>query len=403
MKTVEGPIEEQQVLHPRAGRASFVPRLGYEQQRLAPLLAGRGVTTTVSPLYYMAHNPELALFARGDSAMGLALDPCTHLRQLAAADRAPAFRAAPFGRDEGAFEPDYWDLSENEIAELARGPIELARARGATLVLTAFHLAGGLGTRGRELDLLLAEAGIAFFRQQRMDEPPDGAELTVRREVYATIAVRREALRTHYDRMRLADAYLELGADGLWVKIDGFGEAAARSDIRSAGSFLATLRDAGLPVVACGPGQLHLALLVNDISSSVGLGEGERFKFPAPRSKDWSGGRTHSIYHPRFLRAFRAGRYADRAFQNSACRCGLHPPKSPPKGGQIDEHAAVVRADEARDAISGERGQRREWLSAVAAMASHLGHDAEIDYTQSVALDALNAGIDEPNFDSLTG
>lgn len=395
METVKGAAEQPLELHPQAGRASFVPRLGHAQQRLAPLLSDRGVTTTVSPLYYMAHNPELALFARRDPPLGLALDPCTHLRQLPGSERAPAFRALPFGRDEAPFDPDLHRLSDVEIARLARTPVELARSRGATLVLTAFHLTGGPSTRGRQLDLLLARAGIAFFRQQRMDEPPAGAEIPIRREVYATLAVRREALGNHADRMRLADAYLALRADGLWVKIEGFDEAAARADIRAGAAFLAALRDGGVPVVSCGPGQLHLGLLVNDISSSVGLGEGERFRFPAPRSRDWSGGRARTIYHPRYLRGYRAGIHADRAFETAACRCGNHPPRRPPNRSAIEAHAAAVRADEAAEATAGERSERREWLAATAAMASHLGHDAGVDYTQSLVFETLNAGIDE--------
>lgn len=395
METVGGPVEQPLELHPQRGRASFVPRLGHGQQRLAPLLAARGVTTTVSPLYYMAHNPELALFARRDPPLGLALDPCTHLRQLPGADRAPAFRSLAFGREDAAFDPDRHQLSDVEIARLARAPLELARARGATLLLTAFHLTGGLSTRGRQLDLLLARAGVAFFEQQRMDEAPRGAEIPITRELYTTLAVRRETLRSYAEQMRLADAYLSLGADGLWVKIEGFNETAGRSDIRAAAHFLAVLRDGGLPVVCCGPGQLHLGLMVNDLSSSVGLGEGERFNLPGRRKRDWSRGRSRTIYHARYLRAYRAGLYADRAFHTSACRCGRHPSRQPPKGAAIEEHAAVIRADEAGEATTGERAERREWLAATAAMASHLGHDARVDYTQSVVFQALNAGMDE--------
>src|SRR5688572_16291665 len=53
---------EQLDLHPRADSARFIPRLGQSQQRLRPLLAARGVTIVAAPLYYMQHNPELALF-----------------------------------------------------------------------------------------------------------------------------------------------------------------------------------------------------------------------------------------------------------------------------------------------------------------------------------------------------
>lgn len=79
--------------HPTVQEPVFVPRLGHEQQRLLPAL--RRVRMTVSPLYYMIHNPELALFAAATHPLGLALDPCAHHRQLPFAARAAGFRALP--------------------------------------------------------------------------------------------------------------------------------------------------------------------------------------------------------------------------------------------------------------------------------------------------------------------
>jgi hypothetical protein len=37
--------------HPRVGEPAFIPRLGYEQQRLLPALRQRGIGMTVSPLH----------------------------------------------------------------------------------------------------------------------------------------------------------------------------------------------------------------------------------------------------------------------------------------------------------------------------------------------------------------
>jgi hypothetical protein len=352
---------------------------------------------TVSPLYFMAHNPELALFSTGDEPMGLALDPSTHLRQLPRERRAAAFRALPFGDDSQAFDPDHDGISDAQFAALATVPLELERVRGATLMLNAFHLTGAMGSRGRELDLRLAQAAIAHFRQQRMDEPPEQAIVGVRREIFATLAVRREVLRSPHELRRLADAYLALDADGFWAKIERFDERAPRADIRAAGRLLAMLGEDERAVVSCGPGQLHLGLLVNDISTSVGLAESERFRFPAHREKaEWRrGGRSRTAYHPRYLRSFAVGgQGAARAFQGSPCRCGAHGDGQPPNGPQVDEHAAIVRAVEAREALAGETVERREWLLATAAMASHLAHDVGVDFTPSVVYEALFDGID---------
>jgi hypothetical protein len=74
--------------HPTVDEPAFVPRLGHEQQRLLPALRQRGIRLTVSPLYYMTHNPELALFAAKKPPLGLALDLCAHHRQLPFDSRA---------------------------------------------------------------------------------------------------------------------------------------------------------------------------------------------------------------------------------------------------------------------------------------------------------------------------
>jgi hypothetical protein len=78
MKTVDGASGDDLDLHPRADRAMFLPRLGYGQQGLVQLLVARGVRTTVAPLYYMGHNPELSLVPIRHR-MGSVLDPCTQI------------------------------------------------------------------------------------------------------------------------------------------------------------------------------------------------------------------------------------------------------------------------------------------------------------------------------------
>jgi hypothetical protein len=356
---------------------------------------------TVSPLYYMGHNPELSLFTGFAPPLGLALDPASHLRQLPFKQRAPAFRRLPFGRCRTKFDPDSSPVSEQEYAELVTQPLDLARARGATMLLSGYHLTGSVGSRGRTLDLRIAADAVAHFRRQRMDEPPELAAVPVRREIYVVIAVSGDLLESPRERRRLAEAYLKLDADGFWVKIEGLSERSRRSLIRASGSFLGLLQEDDRPLVSDGAGHLHVALLANDISTSIGLAESERFSMPKPRD-DWTGGRRRTIYHEKYLRAYVAGEVgATRAFAGSSCRCGRHPANLAPIERAIEEHAAIVRAREAADALDGEVDERREWVLANAAMASHLAHDAGVDCTSHVGFETLFDGLDNLDADEL--
>jgi hypothetical protein len=60
----------------------------------------------------------------------------------------------------------------------------------------------------------------------------------------------------------------------------------------------------------------------------------------------------------------------------------------------VEAHAAVVRCAQAREALDGELEDRREWLLAAAAMATHIAHDAGVDYVQPVVFEELFAGLD---------
>jgi hypothetical protein len=386
--------------HPSVVAPAFIPRLGYEQQRLLPALRQRGIRMTVSPLYYMQHNPELALFAVADTPLGLALDPCAHHRQIPFAARSASFRELPYGDSATAFDPERDALDEKDFLTLAITALELQRNRNATLMLTCAHRTGLVGTRGRDFDLELARASIAHFRTQRMDEPPAYAANPTPREIYATLAVPVTLLRNTTAAIALADAYGALAADGYWVKLEGFDERAARADIRAGGEFLAHLREDGRPIVCCQAGQLHLGLLADGLSASIGLAEGEHFRFPTnwrqqTNAQGQPRGRLRSAYHPKFLRSFRLGGDAvQRAFTNADCRCGAHPVRQPPTGAQVALHAAVVRCEQAYEALNGESADRREWLLATAAMATHMAHDAGVDSTLPVVYEELFRGLD---------
>jgi hypothetical protein len=191
--------------HPRIDRPVFIPRLGYQQQRLTPLIQSLGVRLVAAPLYYTQTNGELALVP-GQRELALVLDPGTHLRQLPADQRAPSFNELSFGSDADAFDPDRDGIDDAVLERLVIDALDLQRGRGATLMLTSFHAVGRCGTRGHDLDLLLARAGVAHFRRERIDEPPEYAASLIAREIYAAIAAPIEMLRSPRERRRLADA-----------------------------------------------------------------------------------------------------------------------------------------------------------------------------------------------------
>lgn len=382
-------------LHPRAGAGDFIPFLGHQQQHLLAGLAERSVTTTASPLHYMAHNRELALFSSAESPLGLALDPMTHRRQLPPSVRGKAYRAQAHG-DGPAFDPDRDRLTLTQRRSLATGPIELQRRHGASLLITSHHLCGPCGTRGRTLDLNLAQDGIDHFASERMDRPPEHAAVRTTREIYVGLAVNEDVLRSPAQLLRLVDAYSQLDADGYWVKLAGFTHSGARAVLRRGGQLLGALSEAGRPVVCSGAGSLHSALLVADISSSIGLGEAETFSVPNLSSRRHEGPRGRLIYHPTYVRSFRADREpVTRAFAASRCRCHEHPSKQAPHGGTVDKHNVIVRVTEAEEARSGSVGERREWLRALTAMASHFAIDARVDHLSRAKIDAFLTGIDE--------
>lgn len=387
--------------HPEPGRGQFLPRLGYRQQGLLGILRERGVTTTVAPLHFLRHNPELSLIPDSRPS-GLVLDPCCQLRLLPWADRPTAFRSLGYGNDPDPYDPETARLTDDQILRLAVDPIAEARGRGGTMLLTTAHPAAGPGTRGRDLELLFAELGIAHFLAEGMREPPQFAAHGLRREIYVSIAIHARDLADRSDRARLAEVYLALEPDGLWVQIEGFHERAPDEQIRKSAAFLAALRESGKSVVSSGAGQLHLGLLAEDFSASIGLAESERFHIPAPwRRTNTNGdrrGRTRMAYNPKLHRSFRVGSADARtAFAAARCECDVHDPATPPDGLDVAKHAAVLRCEQAREALDGERDERREWVLASSAMASWAAADAGLPPEKSSATkayEALFAGLD---------
>lgn len=402
MAQIETPADEPPSCHPRTGRGQFLPRLGYGQQDLVPILRDRGITTTVVPLHFLHGNPQLSMLPV-DRPAGLVLDPCCQRRLLPWSERSSSFRSLAFGNDPEPYEPDMARLTDAQILSLSIEPVAAARERGGTLLLTAAHPAGAVGSRGRDIELLLAELGIRHFLAEGMREPPQlSGPLGTPREIYASIAVHARDLASATARRQLADAYQALAADGFWVQIEGFHERAPGDQIRNSAAFLAMLREGGRPVVSAGAGQLHLGLLAEDFPVSIGLGEGERFSVPvAWRKANGRGerrGRTRMAYHPKFHRSFRVGSEdAVTAFAAAPCECGVHPKDGPPGGLDVARHAAILRADQAVEALEGESEERREWVLASSTMASWAAADAGLPLAKAsatAASESLFEGLD---------
>lgn len=376
-------------------------RIGLGQAWLLPFLDQRGHGTAVIPLYYANSISQLSLSARPEQK-GLVLDPTTHLRELPSDDRAEAFRNLPYGGDRDPFDAETAELGDDAILELALTPPALEREGGASLVLTTYHLAGGVGTRGRDLELLLARLAVQDFRDQRHDEPPVLSPHQFSREIYATIAVPLEVLRDFGEARRLAEAYLDIPADGYWVKILGFDERARLADIAAAGHFFRCLREGRRPIVTCGAGQLYLGCLCDGLSASIGIAEGERFRYPERWRVDANGesfGRRRPVYHPRLLRSIMTGnRRLAAAFAAHPCDCGHHARHEPPIGRNRDAHAALSRIGEINDAIEGDTADRREWLMARADIAADLARDLGLERRPLVGrYQALLDGLDGVN------
>ena len=111
-------------------------------------------------------------YCRRGHQLGSVLDPCTQIRQKPWRDRAEGFRAQSFGNDAEPYEPDRARLSDEQLLRLALEPVDAQRGRGSTLMLTTFHVAGVMGTRGRDIELVFAGLGIEHFRRQHTEEPP---------------------------------------------------------------------------------------------------------------------------------------------------------------------------------------------------------------------------------------
>jgi hypothetical protein len=171
------------------------------------------------------------------------------------------------------------------------------------------------------------------------------------------------------------------------------------------GAFLQLLREGGLPVVACGPGQLALGLWANDFVVCIGIGESERFVWPSnwrQMKKTKAGkppGRVRYAYNKAFGRSFKLkSEDAQRAFEAGACDCAHHDaPGAPPTASKLDFHAADARLEEFNALCRGDVAARRAEVLNRARRSERLGRAASLKYTSLAQFEALFSGIDNPD------
>jgi hypothetical protein len=87
---------------------------------------------------------------------------------------------------------------------------------------------------------------------------------------------------------------------------------------------------------------------------------------------------------------------AQKAFTLAPCNCEEHPCREPPGGSTVSRHAAILRANEASEALNGDRLDRREWLLAFATRASWKAGDAGMPskHTAANCYQAVFEGLD---------
>jgi hypothetical protein len=83
----------------------------------------------------------------------------------------------------------------------------------------------------------------------------------------------------------------------------------------------------------------------------------------------------------------------------------VHAASKPPTGLLVAEHAAILRSEQARDALTGDTDERREWVLGSAIKASWTAADADIPgmHTSIDKYEALFEGLDAQDEDAAPG
>lgn len=350
--------------HPSVGRSVLVPRLGYSDRRLEPLLERSDIRLMARSLTQEAARPQLGLLRYG-SDVGLVLDPECWRNEVAPGERPSSFRRLRYSLASRRFSPDFEELDEEELRVYAEAVVDEQLEFGATLIITPHHHVRDFGStsRGRATELRLAECVVNYFHAEGLSEPGPREPVSMRRKIYGGLVVCLEDLNSEVSA-QLQALYAALNVDGYWVRISNLSETSLAAKVLIAAGFLLGLQQlSGRPVVLAGGGNLHLAFLASGLAGAcIGMAENERFSFPSPKP---SGPRILPAYHRLMLRSFHPARsHAREVFEAFGCDCGFHPPELPPLGPEIKSHAFACRTRDAVELTTGSVPEREAHLEA---------------------------------------
>jgi hypothetical protein len=335
--------------HPTiAGDVPLIVRLGLHDDRVLREFDGFGMPVVAHTILQNEAHSGLAFAARERYGLALLIDPENHLNQVEPKLRRKSFAHAAYAVSR-TFDPRSDRLEARAENRYAVATLEEQRRRRATVLVTPYHVVGGLDCEGRKADLRLARASARHFRTMQWHLSPPGERFPIDRELYAGFAVHPKTLREPLELLWLVSQYAELPVDGYYVKIAGLSDNSSLADIANCAELLLRLQGrARRPVVLSGGGNLWMALLAEGLAAAcIGLGEGEVFHFP-PSSATGRQGRP--VYHDGLVRSVNpkaeheeARRRAQELFRRFPCACGHHPKDRAPKGRERKPHTFSLR------------------------------------------------------------
>lgn len=212
-------------LRPDCDRLALIPRLGSRQKGLERLARAIGAPTVSAPLASRDWHYGEPMFGPAPAGAGLDLDPETYQWQWPVSKRSKSYRDLPWGR-KPKLEAETASISAIELSGLVNDVLSLQINGGATLLRSPYLHAGQIGTRARDLDMTMQEAGVKRFRKEGLADPPPGFESQSKREISVTLAIAVDDVVSSVAREELVQAYCAMGADGINVMLTGFHERA---------------------------------------------------------------------------------------------------------------------------------------------------------------------------------
>jgi hypothetical protein len=346
--------------------------------------------------------PSLSRRVRDTLGRGLALHPQLHLLQLPTEELRAHFAAEiallsePL---EESIDPLANPLTADVAEELAVHLLDLAVQGLGTALLAGSFLMSEPSQVGLDNNLALLAASARYFDEEGL---ADGADESVRfprpRQLFATIAIDRRALREEGFMREVLEAYIAAasGLYGYWVQVANLGSTPRASDVRKLSDFLYELeRRTMKPVVPDRLGQLGLGYLAGRLSYCIGTGAPEYFPFPPNVAIKTDGtkpkGFAFVTYHAPSLRNFvTQGKYAERglkAFAQAPCDCGFHDKREPPRGHKAKKlHCLRCRVIQAAAVLAGTPAENVRAFLALVARGEEQSRDIDGDLRIYVAL-----------------